>query len=93
MARWSAKRIAQIGIGVLLLILVRSLSEYFRLKHSYGTSTALIGFEPFIGGCLIATLSIGIAFALYVAGRYRGTIGLCAGTVIGLLIYKLMVIG
>lgn len=48
MARWSAKRIAQIGIGVLLLILVRSLSEYFRLKHSYGASTALIRFEPLL---------------------------------------------
>lgn len=93
MARWSAQRIAQIGIGILLLILVRSLGEYFRLKHFYGESTALLRFKPFIGGCLIATLGIGVAFVLYVAGRYKSTLGLCAGTVIGLLIYKVVVIG
>ena len=92
MPRWSAQRIAQIAIGILLLILVRSLAEFFRLKHFYGESDALARFEPFIGGCLIAAVCIGIAFALYVAARYKSAIVVCVVTVIGLLIYKISIV-
>jgi len=89
---WRAERIAQIGIGVLLLVLVRSLGEYFRLKHFYGQSLALARFEPYIGGCLITALCTGVGFALYVARRYKSTIILCACAVAGLVIYKIVVV-
>lgn len=92
MPRWSTQRIAQMGIGILLLILIRSLGEYFRLRHFYGQAIALVRFEPFIAGCLIAALCIGIAFVLYVAARYKSTIMVCAATVLGLFIYRIIVI-
>jgi hypothetical protein len=89
---WSAERVASVAIGILLLALMRSLGEYFRLKHVYGQSPALARMEPFITGSLVAALSTALAFVLYVLRKYKSAIAICIATLVGLVFYKILVI-
>lgn len=91
MKPWFAQRAAAIAIGVLLLALVRSLGEYFRLKHVYGQALTIVKVEPLIIGSLAAAICIGLAFALYAARRYKAAILACAAAAAGLLIYKILI--
>jgi hypothetical protein len=93
MKSWPAERIAKLGIAVQFLALIRTLGEYFRLKHAYGPALSLAAIEPYITGSLIAAICTAIAVGLYFFAQYRIAIFVSAATVIILLIYKISVFG
>ena len=93
MKSWPAERIAKVGIAVQFLALIRTLSEYFRLKHTYGPALSLAAIEPYITGSLIAAICTAIAVGLYFLARYRTAIFVSVATVLALLIYKISVFG
>ena len=91
MKLWPAERAAAIAIGVLLLALVRSLGEYFRLKYLDGQALTIAKVEPLMIGSLAAAVCIGLAFALYATRKYKAAIVVCCAAVGGLLIYKILI--
>ena len=56
MARLSAQRLAQIGITVQFLALVRTLAEFYRLRAAHGPALTVPGIAPFVGGSMLAAL-------------------------------------
>ena len=54
MRRISPQRLSQIAIGVLLLIIVRSLGEFFRLQYVEGEALTIAEVAPFVGSALFA---------------------------------------
>jgi len=93
MKSWPVERIAKLGIAVQFLALIRTLSEYFRLKHSYGPALSLAAIEPYITGSLIAATCTAIAVGFYFLSRNRTAILVSVATVVALLIYKISVFG
>ena len=92
MKKISAERLAQIGIGVEFLALIRTLSEYFRLKR-FGTQRMTVEMaEPYIVGALIAAVYTAISVGLYFYRHYKAVAIVAAATVAMLLAYKLMAI-
>jgi hypothetical protein len=88
----SPERVAQIGIGVLFVAILRTVGEYYRLRRSLGPEVGLKAFEPFIGGLLLAVVGTMAAVAFYFARRFRLVV-LVAGTVVaGLVLYKIILI-
>jgi hypothetical protein len=87
------ERWAQIGITVQFLIVVRTLGEFFRLRHVEGTnfSTAVAG--PYVGGALLAVFLCWAGVTLYFFRRYRLGVWVAVASVIILLVYKIAVIG
>jgi hypothetical protein len=84
----SSERVAQVGIGILYIAVLRTLGEYYRLRWSLGPEAGLKAFEPFIPGLLLAIIGNMAAVALYFARRFR-LVAWAAGTVIvGLILYK-----
>jgi hypothetical protein len=75
MARLSARRVAQVCIGILLLVIVRSLGEYFRLRYLYGDALLIGQVTPQVAGALFAAVALALALACYLAGLYRVTWG------------------
>src|SRR5262249_49929918 len=59
------ERWAQIGITAQFLIVVRTLGEYFRLRHVQGTSFSATVAAPYIGGALLATCLCWAGVTLY----------------------------
>ena len=87
------ERWAQIGITIQFLIVVRTLGEVFRLRqvHSASFSTAMA--MPYIGGALIAVCFCWAGVTMYFFKRYAFTSWIALGTVIVLLVFKIVVIG
>lgn len=87
------ERWAQIGITAEFLIVVRTLGEFFRLRHVHGAnfSTALAAI--YIGGALIAACSCWAAVTFYFFRRYTLSAWIALATVPILLVYKIAVIG
>ena len=54
MTRLSELRIAQISIGILLLVIIRSLGEYFRLQYLHGDALVIGQVTPYFAGALFA---------------------------------------
>lgn len=50
------ERWAQIGITIQFLVAVRTLGEFFRLKHVHGTNFSIALAALYVGGALIAAL-------------------------------------
>ncbi len=87
-ARW-----ARIGITIQFLALVRTLAEYFRLKHvRLGHFTLSTG-EPYVVGALIAAVLCWVAVSLYFLRRYRSSAAVAGATVLVLLVYRFFVMG
>ena len=84
---------AQIGITMEFLIVVRTLGEFFRLKHVHGTnfSTALAAL--YVGGALIAACSSWAGVTFYFFRHYTLSAWITLATVPVLLVYKIAVIG
>jgi hypothetical protein len=59
------ERWAQIGITIQFLIVVRTLGEFFRLKHVLGTSFSASVAASYIGGALIAVCFCWTGVTLY----------------------------
>src|SRR5271156_7206957 len=87
------ERWAQIGITVQFLIVVRTLGEYFRLRHVLGTSFSAAVPTPYVGGALIAVCFCWIGVTLYFFRRYTLSVCTAVTAVAILLMYKIAVIG
>jgi len=88
-----AHRLAQLGICVQFLALVRSLGEVLRLQHVHGGAQPVSSVAPYVGGGLLAALLTWAAVLCYFAGRDRTVIAVALGTVVALLVVKIAVIG
>jgi hypothetical protein len=91
MTRPSALRLAQISIGLLLLVIVRSLGEYFRLQYLLGDALTIVQVTPYVAGALFAAIALAVNVACYFAGLYRVSIAVTAATLVLLFVYKVAV--
>jgi hypothetical protein len=89
----TAQRLAQVGQGILLLIIIRSLAEFFRLQYLHGHSLTIAQVSPFIAGALVAALALAVAAACHAAAFHRVSIATTVATVVGLLVYKIAAVG
>jgi hypothetical protein len=87
------ERWAQIGITVQFLIVVRTLGEFFRIRHVLGTSFSAAVAAPYIGGALIAASFCWASVTLYFFRRYTLSVWTALAAVVVLLVYKIAVIG
>lgn len=90
--RVSKERWAQIGITIEFLIVVRTLGEFFRLRHVQGANFPPEMGAAYVGGALIAVCACWAGVALYFFRRYALSIGITLATVPVLLAYKIAVI-
>jgi hypothetical protein len=93
MPRLSERRLAQISIGVLLLVIVRSLGEYFRLQYVHGDTLVVGQVTPYVAGALFAAIALALTITCYFANRYRVSIVIAAATLILLFVYKVAIMG
>jgi hypothetical protein len=93
MTRLSPQRLSQIAIAILLLIIVRSLGEFFRLQYVQGGALTIAEVAPYVGSALFTTLILAAALICHAWGRFRIVIGSVITTVAVLLVYKIAVIG
>jgi hypothetical protein len=93
MRRPTAQKLSQISIAVLLLIVIRSLGEVFRLQHVDGDALTIAQVTPFVGSALATTVVLAGALLSHGWGRYRIVIGGVIATVALLLVYKIAILG
>lgn len=87
------ERWAQIGITAQFLIVVRTLGEFFRLRHALGTGFSTTVAAPYIGGALLAACFCWASVTLYFFRRYLLSAWIALAAVVILLVYKIAVIG
>jgi hypothetical protein len=87
------QRLAQVGIGILLLVVIRSLAEYLRLRYVHGDALTIAQVTPYVAGALFAAVALALTVACYLAALHRASIGIAIATVVSLLIYKVAVVG
>jgi len=87
------ERWAQIGITGQFLIVVRTLGEFFRLRHVLGTSFSAAIAAQYLGGPLLATYFCWAGVTLYFFRRYTLSAWIALAAVVILLLYKIAVIG
>jgi hypothetical protein len=87
------ERLAQIGITIEFLIVVRTLGEFFRLRHVLGANFSTAVATPYVGGALIAACSCWAGVILYFFRRYTLSAWITLANVVVLLAYKIAVIG
>ncbi len=93
MTRASEQRLAQICIGILLLVIVRSLSEFFRLQYLHGETLVIGQVTPYVAGALFAAIALALTVIAYFANLHRTSIAITVATVVLLLIYRIAVVG
>ncbi|MEX2376318.1 MAG: hypothetical protein WD942_12165 [Dehalococcoidia bacterium] len=86
------ERQADIGIGLLVLLIARSLAEVFRLEHVAHGRLTLTEVRPFVVGALVATIALGGSLVARGVGRYRLGTSIVGGTIASLVIYRVRVI-
>ena len=91
--RVTKERWAQIGITTEFLIVVRTLGEFFRLRHLHGTNFSTPVAAVYVAGALIAACSCWAGVTFYFFRRYVLSAWITLATVPVLLIYKVAVIG
>src|SRR5215469_7876721 len=89
----SKERWAQIGITTEFLIVVRTLGEFFRLRHVHGANFSTAVAALYVGGALIAACSCWAGVTIYFFRRYTLSAWITLATVPVLLAYKIAVIG
>jgi hypothetical protein len=85
-------RLAQVGICVQFLALVRTLAEFFRLQLIEGATLPVATVAPYVGGGLLAAMLTWIAVLCYFAGRDRAALCVAGVTILALLIVKIVMI-
>jgi hypothetical protein len=83
------ERWAQIGIAIEFLIVVRTLGEFFRIRHvhpNFSTAEAAV----YVGGALIAVCSCWVGVTFYFFRRYTLSAWITLATVPVLLVYKIV---
>ena len=93
MTRPSEQRLAQICIGILLLVIVRSLSEFFRLQYLPGEILVIGRVTPYVAGALFAAVALALTVIAYFASLHRTSIAITVATIILLLVYGIAVVG
>jgi hypothetical protein len=96
MATWCSRDAewwARAGIVVQLVILIRTIAEFYRLRHYFGTAEALARYQPYLGGLLIDSLLCLLTVILLFLRKPRAAAVTCAATIFILLAYKLVAIG
>jgi hypothetical protein len=91
--RVTKERWAEIGITIEFLIVVRTLGEFFRLKHVLGTDFSTAVAALYVGGALIAACSCWAGVTFYFFRRYILSASITLGTVPVMMVYKIAVIG
>ncbi len=87
------ERWAQIGITIEFLIVVRTLGEFFRLRHLLGTNFSIAVAALYVGGALIAACSCWAGVSFYFLRRYTLSAWITLAIVPVLVVYKIAVIG
>ena len=87
------ERWAQIGITIQFLIVVRTLGEFFRLRHALGVNFSTAVATPYIGVALITVCFCWTTVIFYFFRRYTLSAWIALATVPILLAYKIVVIG
>jgi len=87
------ERWAQIGITIDFLIIVRTLGEFFRLKHIHSASFSTAVAALYVGGALIAVCACWAGVIFYFFRRYAVSVWITFASVFVLLAYKIAVIG
>ena len=93
MIRPSALRLAQVSIGVLLVVIVRSLGEYFRLQYLHGDALVIGTVTPYVAGALFAAVGLALTILCYFGSLFRTSIAITAATLIFLFVYKVAFVG
>lgn len=75
------------------LVAVRTLGEFFRLKHVHSTNFSIALAALYVGGALIATCSCWAGVTFYFFRRYALSAWITLATIPVLLVYKIAVIG
>lgn len=76
-----------------LAILIRTIAEFYRLRHYLGRSDALLRYEPYFGGLLVDAVLCLLAVSLLFWRKPRAAAVTCAATIFILLAYKVVAIG
>jgi hypothetical protein len=93
MRRMSPQRLSEIAVAVLLLIIICSLGEVFRLEYVQADALTIAEVAPYVGSALFTTLVLAAALVCHALRRYRIVIGGVVATVALLLVYKVAIIG
>ena len=73
--------------------MVRTLGEFFRLRHVQGTNFSVAVAAPYIDGALIAVCLSWAGVTLYFFRRYMLSVWTALAAAVILLVYKIAVIG
>ena len=92
-AKRTRERLAQVGISIQFLALVRTLGEFFRLEYVRGTEFTVAVGEPLVVGALVAAVSCWISVTLFFFRRHTSTICVSIAAIVALLAYKIAAIG
>jgi hypothetical protein len=92
MTRTSELRLAQVFIAVLLLVIIRSLGEVFRLQYLHGDALVIGQVIPYVIGALFAAVGLALTLICYFVSRYRTSTAIAATTLILLFLYKVVVV-
>ena len=87
------ERWAQLGITIEFLIVIRTLGEFFRLRHLHGANFSTAMAAVFVGGALIAACSCWAGVSLYFFRRYAPAAWITLATIPILVIYKIAALG
>ena len=93
MTRPSELRLAQVSIDVLLFVIVRSLSEFFRLQYLHGKALVVGQVTPYVAGALFAVVAFALTVICYFASLYRTSMAMTVTTLLLLLVYNVVVVG
>jgi len=91
--RVTKERWAQIGITIEFLIVVRTLAEFFRLRHVHDTSFSTAMAALYVGGALIAACACWAGVTFYFFRLYTLSAWITLATLPALLVYKIALIG
>jgi hypothetical protein len=78
---------SRICIIILLLIIIRTIGEYFRLKHLPAEK-----FDPYLAGAFATSIICLFSVILYFVERYLLVVIITVLTIISLIIYKIFYI-
>lgn len=85
-------RLAQVGICVQFLALIRTLAEFFRLEHVEGATLRIATVAPYVGAGLLVAVLTWAGVVCYFAGRDRAALAVVGATILTLLAIKVVVI-
>jgi hypothetical protein len=87
------QRFALAGIGIIWLVVVRSLGEFFRLQYVQGDALTVAAVTPYVASALFAAAALAVAGTCYLGARYRTSMAVTVMTVLVLLVYKVAIMG